>query len=219
VSVDNVVEGMSELGFSPYESRVYYALLQRSPMNGNEVGKQSGVPTSKVYETLERLRVKGAVRVYESDPVRYAPVPYRDLLTTFSDRLTRTVDKVSRALATVAMDTDANLTWTITGAGNVVEALRGAIRHAKTSIRAVLDDAEAAELDADLRAATERGVEVTVVAPGAAGAAGRLCLVVGDESETAIGVVGAPHGAGGVWTHQPAVSLLARQHVEALRRG
>src|SRR6266511_3076476 len=77
---------MSELGFSPYESRVYYALLQRSPMNGNEVGKQSGVPTSKVYETLERLRVKGAVRVYESDPVRYAPVPYRDLLTTFSER-------------------------------------------------------------------------------------------------------------------------------------
>lgn len=209
MSVDDIVESLGELGFSPYEARVYHALVQRSPLNGHEIGKQSGVPTSKVYETLDRLRAKGAVLAYESDPVKYAPRPYRDLLATYSDRVTRTLDKVSRALATVAMDTDANLTWSITGHGNVVEALRGAIRNAKSEIAAVLDDATSAELAADLAKATERGLEVTVAtAPATAG--GRLCVVVGDGAETVVGSLDGPLGATGVWTHHPAISLLAR---------
>ncbi|OLB74275.1 MAG: hypothetical protein AUI14_24095 [Actinobacteria bacterium 13_2_20CM_2_71_6] len=217
MTVDETVESLSELGFSPYEARIYVALLQKSPMNGHEIGKHSGVPTSKVYETLERLRGKGAVRVYESDPVRYAPTPYRDLLSTFSDRMERTITKVSRSLATVAMDTDANLTWSITGAGNVVESLRNAVRNAKTRIRAVLDPPTADELAADLHAARERGVHVDV-APPLPGEDGRLCVVVGDDTETVVGTLGAGRAASGVWTHHAAVSLLARQHVEAAQK-
>jgi sugar-specific transcriptional regulator TrmB len=227
VPVDEIVESLGELGFSPYEARVYYALVQRSPMNGHEISKQSGVPTSKVYETLDRLRTKGAVLVYESDPVKYAPRPYRDLLAAYSDRVSRTLDKVSRTLATVAMDTDANLTWSITGYGNVIEALRGAIRNAKSQIAAVLDESTAAELAADLTKAAERGVAVTVSAPTSRPDRpdGRLCAVVGDNTETVVGSLAGPTGttgstgttgptgttsATGVWTHHPAISLLAR---------
>jgi sugar-specific transcriptional regulator TrmB len=197
-------------------------------MNGHEISKQAGVPASKVYETLDRLRGKGAVLVYESDPVRYAPVPYRDLLSTFSDRMTRTLELVSRSLAAVAMDTDARLTWSITGTGGVVEAVRGAIRHATQSISAVLDAPVAAELAPDLRDAAARGVRVEVVTSGPVDAdlsgvgtvvengTGGPTLVVGDGSETVIGALDGPGGPSGVWTHHPAMSLLARRHVEAL---
>jgi len=227
MSIDEVVEGLGELGLSPYEARVYYALVQRSPLNGHEISRQSGVPTSKVYETLERLRHKGAVLAYESDPVKYAPRPYQDLLTSFSDRMTRTVEKVSRSLATVAMDTDAQLTWSVTGRGNVVESMRGAIRGAQQRIRAVLDAPEAAELSADLAAARAKGRRVDVVPASAsagdgdggagAGAGGRLGLVIGDDSEAVIGAFDTPSGASGIWTHQPAMSLLAVRHFETLR--
>jgi sugar-specific transcriptional regulator TrmB len=212
MSVDEIVTSLGELGFSPYEARVYYALVQRSPLNGHEIGKQSGVPTSKVYETLDRLRAKGAVLAYESDPVKYAPRPYRDLLATYSDRVTRTLDKVSRTLATVAMDTDANLTWSITGHGNVIEALRGVVRNAKSEIAAVLDDSAAAELASDLKKAADRGLTVRVSAPPPESS---LCMAVGDGSETVVGALTGPTGAAGVWTHHPAVSLLARTHAAA----
>jgi sugar-specific transcriptional regulator TrmB len=231
VSVDAAVSTLGELGFSPYEARVYYALLQRSPMNGHEISKQSGVPTSKVYETVERLRGKNAVMVYESDPVRYAPTPFRDLLTNYSDRLAKTLDDASRVLAQVATETDARLTWSVTGQGNLVEALRNAVRHAERRLVALLPDTAAESLAPDLQAAAERGVAVEVVVagenqpdlPGSLRVrripphpAGRLGLVVGDDEET---VVTAPDATAGVWTHHPAVALLARQHVAALMAG
>jgi sugar-specific transcriptional regulator TrmB len=229
MSIDGLIEDMGQLGFSPYESRVYHALLQRSPLNGHEISKQAGVPASKVYETLERLRTKGAVLVYESDPIKYAPLPYRDLLSRFSDRMTETMERVSRSLATVAMETDAQLTWSIVGVGNVVESVRGVIRNATDTIAAVLDTPEAQPLAADLRAAAARGVRVEVVTPTTADVdlagvtisqprepgdgAGRLCLVVADGTATVVGVIDGPGGARAVWTHHPAVALLAARHV------
>jgi sugar-specific transcriptional regulator TrmB len=235
MSVDGLVHDMGLLGFSPYEVRVYHALLQRSPMNGHEISKQAGVPASKVYETLERLRGKGAVMVYESDPVRYAPLPYRDLLSRFNDRMSEALGRVAQTLATVAIDTDAQLTWSVVGAQNTVEAVRGVVRNAERTIEAALDPAEATLLAADLRAAAARGVTVQLVTTGAtdveltgvsvtrrdpppvspdAGSGQRLCLAVGDGAATVVAALDAPGGARAVWTHHPAVSLLAARHVK-----
>lgn len=229
MSIDQLIEDMGLLGFSPYEARVYHALLQRSPMNGHEISKQAAVPASKVYETLERLRGKGAVLVYESDPMKYAPLPYRDLLSRFSDRMTETMERVSRSLATVAIDTDAELTWSIVGTRNLVESVRGVIRNAVDAVAAQLDPPEVADLAEDLRAAAARGVRVEVVMseradadlagvtvvewPAATDTLGRLCVAVGDGTATVVGVIDGPGGSRAVWTHHPAVSLLAARHV------
>jgi sugar-specific transcriptional regulator TrmB len=50
------------------------ALLKKSPVNGHELSRNAGMLPSKIYETLGRLRHKGAVLVYESEPTLYAPV-------------------------------------------------------------------------------------------------------------------------------------------------
>jgi sugar-specific transcriptional regulator TrmB len=50
-----VVARLQALGFSNYEARVYLGLLRHGPQNGNEVSKSAGLPSSKVYSTLERL--------------------------------------------------------------------------------------------------------------------------------------------------------------------
>ena len=75
--LDELVQRLQALGFSQYEARAYCALLQKSPANGHEVAKLAAIPTSKVYETLERLKQKGAVLVQRSEPTLWAPVPHR----------------------------------------------------------------------------------------------------------------------------------------------
>src|SRR6266702_2877832 len=57
-----VMNRLQVLGFSLYEARVYVALLRHGPQNGNEVSKSAGLPSSKVYSTLERLVSKGIVQ-------------------------------------------------------------------------------------------------------------------------------------------------------------
>jgi len=74
-ALDELIAYLQALGFSQYEARAYCGLLQKSPANGHEVAKTAGIPTSKVYETLERLAQKGAVLVQRSEPTLWAPVP------------------------------------------------------------------------------------------------------------------------------------------------
>ncbi len=52
---------LQELGFGDYEARAYVALLQRSPINGYELAKASGVPRANIYAVLQKLAERGAV--------------------------------------------------------------------------------------------------------------------------------------------------------------
>ena len=57
----------SSIGCAPSASRstrrsIYVGLLRHGPQNGNEVSKSAGLPSSKVYSTLERLVSKGIVQ-------------------------------------------------------------------------------------------------------------------------------------------------------------
>src|SRR5262245_66664186 len=51
---------LQELGFSEYEARAYVALLQRSPLNGYELAKASGLPRANGYSVLRTLEDRGA---------------------------------------------------------------------------------------------------------------------------------------------------------------
>jgi hypothetical protein len=92
--------------------------------------------------------------------------------------------------------------------------------------------AELAALAGPLRAAADRGVAVDLVTDGGAAAdlpdgdgirvrrrpepdGGRLAVVVGDGEETVLADLGRERPEG-IWTHDPAVALLAAQHQRAL---
>jgi sugar-specific transcriptional regulator TrmB len=67
---------LMEIGFGSYEARAYCALLMKSPANGYQIARQSGIPRAKIYECLERLVSRGAavlVESGESDTRQYAP--------------------------------------------------------------------------------------------------------------------------------------------------
>src|SRR5919201_6450769 len=88
--LDALIQRLQALGFSQYEARAYCALLQKAPANGHEVSKTAGIPTSKIYETLERLHHKGAVLVQRSEPTLWAPVPHRDLMARLRQQMEST---------------------------------------------------------------------------------------------------------------------------------
>jgi sugar-specific transcriptional regulator TrmB len=232
--LDELVQRLQALGFSQYEARAYCALLQKSPANGHEVSKTAGIPTSKVYETLERLQKKGAVLVQRSEPTLWAPVPHRDLVAALRQRMESTFSAVEQGLAQLGHEQDTGLTWSLSGRGHVVDSMRRAIDRARERLAAVIPAGELAELAAPLRAAAERGVALDLVTDGGAALdlpdggrvrlhrrpAGdpdgdRLALVIGDGEETVLADFGRDRPEG-MWTHHPAVALLIAQHLRAL---
>jgi HTH-type transcriptional regulator, sugar sensing transcriptional regulator len=231
--LDELVQRLQALGFSQYEARAYCALLQKSPANGHEVAKTAGIPTSKVYETLERLHQKGSVLVQRSEPTLWAPVPYRDLVGSLRQRMESTFSAVEQGLAQLGHEQDTALTWSLSGHGHVVDSMRRAIDRARERLAAIIPASELGELGPPLRDAAQRGVALDVVAGDGAALdlpssdrvrvrqrpAGdpedRLALVVGDGEETVLADLGRDRPEG-MWTHHPAVALLAAEHLRAL---
>jgi len=229
--LDELVQRLQALGFSQYEARAYCALLQKSPANGHEVAKTAGIPTSKIYETLERLHQKGAVLVQRSEPTLWAPVPHRQLVATLRSRLDTTFRAVEQGLAQLGQEQDTRLTWSLSGQGNIQASLRGAIDRTQRRLAAILPDAEVDHLAAALQAAVARGVTIDLIVsdgavvdlpksarvrisrhPAAQAEDERLAVVVGDGEETVLADL-AQDRPQAMWTHHPAVAMLAEEHV------
>ncbi|QBD75610.1 TrmB family transcriptional regulator [Ktedonosporobacter rubrisoli] len=232
--IETLVECMSAFGFSPYETRAYCALLQKSPMNGHGVSRASGIPPSKIYETLQRLHQKGAVLIFHSETTLYSPVPYRDLLARLREHTEETFQAVEKRLGQLGKERDDNLTWSLTGAENIIDVMARSIARSTQRIFAALWDQELVVLAEALRQAHRRGVELQIAIYGTfplgvpytydltlCGKSAqerlngrRLSVLVSDNEETAVAeLTGSGHDQG-IWTHNSVVALLATEYVK-----
>lgn len=75
-----LIEEMKQLGLNQYESKSYLKLLEKWPINGYTLSKNSGVPRSRIYEVLDGLIKKQLVfeKVTENGTIYYPLEP--DLL-------------------------------------------------------------------------------------------------------------------------------------------
>jgi len=75
----NVASGLREplrrAGLTAYESEAYLALLSKRELTAEDVARQTSVPITRVYGTLEQLMQKGFARVIRSRPKRFHAVP------------------------------------------------------------------------------------------------------------------------------------------------
>jgi sugar-specific transcriptional regulator TrmB len=229
-----LLEGMSAFGFSQYEARAYVALLRKSPVNGHELSKGAGVPPSKIYETLGKLRRKGAVLAYESEPTLYAPVPHAELLARLRESTEGNLRELEKGFEGLVPGFDVGLTWSVTGVDNVVGLMERAVDRAKESAFAAVWDAELVELAPALREAHGRGVELQAAVYGtfdlgvpntydlalcgesASERLGgrRLSVLVADRREAVVAEFLGGGSAEGIWTENRAMSLLAVEYVK-----
>src|SRR6266540_1866546 len=90
---------LQQLGFGGYEARAYIALLQRSPLNGYELAKASGLPRSNIYPVLQKLEARGAVvRLEMPSGARYTPVPPQELMALLGNQFQHALDAAQRSL-------------------------------------------------------------------------------------------------------------------------
>jgi len=90
---------LQELRLTDYESRVYLALLEKGVLTANQVSKQSGVPYSKVYETLTSLEGKGWIETEHGRPSRYYPKAPSEALAAMKLQLEDKVKKWEKTIA------------------------------------------------------------------------------------------------------------------------
>ncbi|MBN2416384.1 TrmB family transcriptional regulator [bacterium] len=167
--MQQIISLLQELGFSQYEAQAYFALLQQSNVTGYELAKNSGIPASKIYPTLNKLVDKDVVVVVSANPKKYLPKPPDEILSRFRNDYLGTVDSLSDKLNKVYSE-DALLTshiWNLTDYPVIIEKLREFVDEADATVYLSVWDEELDAISDTLGAAAARGVDITTVHFGA----------------------------------------------------
>lgn len=159
----DVTELFTRLGVSENEGKVYAALLAFNPATAYEAAKEAGVPTSKVYEVLDRLAARGMVRVLDDGRKRYLPQPPDDFVETTRRRLGDTLDALKTDLTRLGGPRDTAYVWNVTDASALIDKACRMVRGAADTVLVSAYNPEARVLEPFLTEARARGVRTALV--------------------------------------------------------
>jgi sugar-specific transcriptional regulator TrmB len=230
---EGVVDRLRILGMSLYEARIYVGLLRHGPQNGNEVSKSAGIPSSKVYSTLERLASKGIVHsVRTSSGTQYVCISPQELVQRFRDEFEEPMDYLENTLPALAAFEPASEVLTVAGLDAIRENSRFIVADAAREVYISLWAEELEHLSEALAAAQNREVRIfgmlyDAEEPPSVGSwlvhsyqqivtdriGGRMLTVVADREEALIAHIPRRGEASAVRTRNPVLALIAQEYL------
>lgn len=231
--MNDIILKLTELGFSSYEAKAYFALLQKHPSIGYEVSKIAKIPTAKIYETLTTLKNKGAIMVSNSEPVYYYPVPPETLLKRLKNDFVSKIDQLEDQLLQVEPFPEVDFTWNLTGYNAVMDKIVNLIEQAAEFLLLSIWPEEAGLIKNSVIKAQKRGVKVIIgvfgnydlgckntinLEPCGVSSVNRLgkhlTVAVGDSKEVVISEIASIDNTVGIWTTTPGIVLVTKEYVK-----
>jgi sugar-specific transcriptional regulator TrmB len=159
-----LIAELMRLGLSEYETKAYLTLLEESPGTAYEVGKASGIPTSKIYEVLKKLLEKEMVSVFEEGRARrYIPLAADEYLNRHKQMTEAIVDSLRIKLARTKGPHGASHIWNITDHDYLMHKVKKSVKGALRTILLSIWSPEMEIIEHELQEAVKRGVNVVVV--------------------------------------------------------
>ncbi|MED4018742.1 TrmB family transcriptional regulator [Sutcliffiella cohnii] len=216
---ESIFATLKNLNFTEYEAKAYLSLLEESPLTGYAVAKNSGVPRSKIYEVLDSLAMRGDILVSPGNTPQYTPVPAKELIKNRRKQAEENLELAEKSLAEFEQSAnDRENIWNITGSGAILDKVKESILSAKKRILLEVWKEEFEELEPELRAAAEKGINVTIIAYGEISSdfanvylhymgqditeeyGGRWLVISADDSEVVAGIVSLGKDSRAAWT-------------------
>ncbi|HJL14188.1 MAG TPA: helix-turn-helix domain-containing protein [Sandaracinaceae bacterium LLY-WYZ-13_1] len=130
----DLIQALTQHGFSLNESRAYTALLSSGPSTGYEVGQKAQIPRSAVYGALRRLVAAGAARSIPGSPERFVAAPADSLLSLLRDRFEASAKQLESAVKSLDTEPPVPDAFSVHGYERVLEEARQLIQTAGDSV-------------------------------------------------------------------------------------
>lgn len=166
---DTTAELLGELGFSQYEARAYIGLLGQEPQTGYALSVRTQIPQPKVYETLRRLELKGAVACTSVNPAKFVAVAAERLVAGLRDQYGRRIEDVRVGLEALQGATglpEWRVLESLRSWPAIAKRARSMISRATRHVYISLHSDQLDEFTAELRGADKAGVRCDVLCFG-----------------------------------------------------
>jgi sugar-specific transcriptional regulator TrmB len=221
---------LEQLGFSTYEARVYLGLLKQNPITGYQLSKLSGVPRSRIYETLERLTAKGYAVMLQTEPAEYSPLAVHELLAHLREQFNGTLSTLDTELGKVKTAPTAESIWNLRGREDILRRAKTMVSRAQESIYLVGWGDSLRQLQPELEAAVRRGIRIVMISCGeGAPSIGKhyhhafeaelvqqcdtSLNVVVDSMEVLVGQIEPSETCQAAWSHSAALILITEEYI------
>jgi len=153
---------LTALGFTEFESRLYFALLRQSPLSGYRLAQIVGKAPTNTYQALKSLRQKGALLVTENEgeATTYFPVPPDELIAVLTRVFESRRDYASRVLKDAHVSTPTEQVFQLHTGAQTLERAQSMLDTACEIVLFDLFPEVYARLNKNIEAARERGVKV-----------------------------------------------------------
>jgi sugar-specific transcriptional regulator TrmB len=152
-------------GFTPTESLIYEVLLTEGPGTGYTIARAAGLARANVYAALEGLVSKGAARMEDGRPRRFRPEPPATLLGRLADAQGEALDRLGKALESLAAPATATLVE-LASARGAVQLMGHEIARTERSVALLAPADGCLALAPHLRRAQQAGVSLSIVSVG-----------------------------------------------------
>jgi sugar-specific transcriptional regulator TrmB len=229
----NLIPKFMSLGLSEYEAKVYLSLLKEHPATAYEIGKSSGVPTSKVYEVIKKLLQKDVLTAMEEKGTkRYVPLEPGEFLDRYRNSVEAVIGSLREDLEAIKGDRELSHIWNISDYGFFMEKAIRMIGGAKKTVLLSLWKEEFGLLEESVTGALKRGVKVAAVHFGLPEPrswpiyhhpiehtlyrekGGRGLVVVADSEEVLMGTVGKGDRVAGAWSTNRGFVTVAEDYIK-----
>lgn len=162
------ITALVQLGFSAYEGRAYLALVHENPLTAYELAKNSGIPTSKIYEVIRKLERRNVIHAVHGERSKvFVPLPPDEFIEGLKDFMDEAAASISKELAEVKAGMDRGYTWHIKDYEGLIHKSRRMIAAARGALLLSIWPQEMSFLADSLHHARERGVKTALVHYGA----------------------------------------------------
>ena len=164
IAVKTAISKLTQLGFSNYEARAYTALLQDNPLTAYEIAKNSGIPTSKVYEVIRKLEDKNTIQSIRAERSRlYIPVSLDEFVENYKLNIEDSLNSIRNSLKGVKVGIDTNYTWHMKNYDDIILRAKRMLGTARETALLMIWPDEVLQLMEDLTQAHERDIRLAVI--------------------------------------------------------
>ena len=151
-----------------YEIDAYLAVLEHGQLTASEIADRTEIPQPRVYDTVRSLSDRGLVELRESRPMKVMAIDPGEAFENVQDSLEQMVDELEARYTAPARDTEA--VSLVKSRSTILRYLEEVITDAEYELALALTPDLLTRFEAELAAATDRGVSVDLIVTPAADA-------------------------------------------------
>ncbi|MCW3096568.1 MAG: transcriptional regulator, TrmB [Chthonomonadaceae bacterium] len=162
--IEDCVQALTKLGFTPLEAEIYAFLVQESPVTGYRIAQALGKPAANVYKAIEALETKGAVLIDQGANRVCRAVPTDELLSQLDRAFQQRRSQAADALADLRVSEQDDRVYQLRSREQVFERCRSMLARCKSLALFDIFPDPLEALQPDIEATAARGVRVTLKA-------------------------------------------------------